>query len=278
MDLPTFDAADRRLAELLAQFPPGQITERQRAEDLVAAALAMYGGAFRRLRQLHEQHSPGRFSSSWSEHQPLGRLLALHRADSPAPPPVDSDEVRRATTSMEGIIDELEDAPGDVRDRSMAMLNVVLDLHEAGLAQVMGVLDPGLRPPAALTADIAHDHLVASVLLIHGLHPEPVRDRLERLLDELRRSSEPVATVRVVALDHDGVHLRVDGASENDAYRLRLTVERALADRMPDLTAVHIDGGAEPVQPTSVLIPVESLTVRRSGASAASPSAADVGT
>lgn len=264
MGLPRIDDVDVRLAVLLDEFAPAEVTARQRAEDLVAAALTMYGGAFRRMRELAEQHDARRLAALWSTREPLAGLLALHRADSPAPPPTHVDDVRRSTATIEGILDELDSAPGPVGDRTAEMLAIVSDLHEAGLAQITGAIDDELRPDPPLLTAMGRDHLVASVLLIHGLHPEPVDTRLGRVLHELDQRAGAVASVTLMALTDDGAHLRVTGASPNDAYRLRLDLERTLAERVPDLPVAGIDGGAEPVRETSVLIPVESVTVRRS--------------
>lgn len=263
MELPTVHAVDERLAGLLAEFAPGEITERQRAEDLVACALTLYGGALRRVREIHHEHGADVHSSLWTTRVPLGELLALHQADSPAPPPVDTAGVRRSVERMEAIIESLSRASEAVRQRSMEMLALVADLHEAALAQITGAIDEALVPPPEVWRALGRDDLVASVLLIHGLHPDPIETRVEHVVGELQRRSGPAAHVDLLEIDGGAVHLRVEGANQSDAYRLRLNVERLLAERVPDLASVTIDGGAEPVPPTSVFIPVGSLTRRR---------------
>lgn len=263
MSLPTLEEVDGRLSELLDAFEPGEITARQRAEDLVACALTMYGGALRRVRELLDVHGAADHLAVWTQHEPLGGLLALHRADTPAPPPVEAEDVRRAASSIENILDELDTVPVAVRERSVAMLTVVTELHGVGLAQLVGVVDVRLRPPEAVLAGIGDDDLVASLLLVHGLHPDALETRVRRTLDGLVRLSGPAASVALVAVDGTGAHLRIDGVNPGDAYRLRLNVERTIAERVPDLPALHIDGGDEPTPPTSVFIPLDSVTVRR---------------
>lgn len=272
MSLPTLDEADTRLAGLLEAFGPGEITARQRAEDLVASALTFYGGALRRARELLDEHGATSHLARWTSAQPLGGLLALHRADTPAPPPIAADDAHRAAATIENILDELDSAPPPVRHRSTEMLAVVTDLHGAGLAQLVGALDDRLRPPAAVLGALGRDDLVASVLLVHGLHPETLPTRLDRTLDEVRRFAGPTASVELVDLDGDVAHLRIEGDSPGDAYRLRLTVERAIAEEVPDLAGLRVDGGDEPVPPTSVFIPIDSVTVRHHG----EPSTADL--
>lgn len=264
LNLPTLAGVEGRLGDLLGGFEAAEMVERQRAEDLVASSMILYGAAFRRCREVLAEHGATDLIERWSTREPLSGLLALHQADSPAPPPIPVDDVRRGAATVEGIIDELLDDPGPVAERSMEMLTVVVDLHEAGLAQLTGAIDPDLRPPRTVLDAMTHDDLIASLLLIHGLHPEPASDRLERVLADLTAKSGVVATVELVALTDEGVHLRVDAANPSDAYRLRLTVERTLDERLPDLVPVLIDGGEEPVQPSSVMIPVESLRVRSS--------------
>lgn len=264
MELPTLERVDARLATLLEEFPRVEITERQRAEDLVASALTMYAAVFRRFREIHQDHEDHERMALWTQRDPLSGLLALHHADTPAPAPIESADVRRATDSIERIVDDLDGAPAPVRDRSLEMLAIVSDLHEAGLAQITGAIDDALLPPPQVRAVLAGDDLVASVLLIHGLHFQTIESRVENTVIELQRLSGPVATVDLVDVGDAGhVRLRVSAENQGDAYRLRLNVERVLAERVPDLASVTVIGGDEPVPPTTAFIPLESLTVRR---------------
>lgn len=265
MELPTLARVDDRLAVLLEEFPRAEITERQRAEDLVASALTMYAAVFRRIREIHQDHDDHDRIAHWTQREPLSGLLALHHADTPAPAPIEAPDVRRATDSIERILDDLDGAPAPVRARSLEMLAIVSDLHEAGLAQITGAIDDALLPPPPVRAALAADDLVASILLIHGLHFQTIESRVAATLTDLQRLSGPVATVELVELSGEGdVHLRVAAHNQSDAYRLRLNVERVLAERVPDLGSLTVVGGDEPVPPTSAFIPLESLTVRRS--------------
>ena len=151
--------------------------------------------------------------------------------------------MRHASGTIDAILDELDDEAIAISDPTVEMLAIVTDLHAAGLAQLMGEVDGSHRPPVPLLQALARDHLVASVLLVHGLHPEPLDRRLARTLADIDGRSGAVASVELVELTDLGAHLRVEGASPNDAYRLRLDLERALAERVPDLVVARIDGG-----------------------------------
>lgn len=266
--LPTVSEVDDRVAELLGQFTPEEIVHRRRAEDLVASALTMYAAALRRLRTLSDLVGDPETVEAWSEQEPLASLLTLHLADTPTPPPVDDDALQRATGCIDRILGDLVAAPDAVAVRTAELFGAVAELHEAGFAQLMGFLDERLRPAPAVLDALVDDRAVTSVLTVHGLHPVPLGERVGAQLDELRAAASPLATIELCALDGNSLHLRVTAARQADAHRLRLHAERLLAERLPDLDSITIDGGDEPQAPTTVHIPLESVTVRRSSTDA----------
>ena len=72
------------------------------------------------------------------------------------------------------------------RERAEELVRLVADLYGGGLARMMDILyDLGALTDEVL-AGFAADDLVASLLLVHGLHPDDVGTRVERALDTVR--------------------------------------------------------------------------------------------
>jgi hypothetical protein len=129
------------------------------------------------------------------------------------------------------------------RERAEELVRLVVDLYGAGLERMMQVLhERGQLTDEVLDA-FATDDLVASLLLVHGLHPYSVETRIAGAIDG--------KGVELLGVDEDGtVHLRLSGSGGCATEAVREQVE-AVA---PEVTAVVFERAA-----TTSVIPVSSL-------------------
>jgi hypothetical protein len=144
--------------------------------------------------------------------------------------------VEEAITSLDALPD------GRGREAARELMEAVLDLHGAALARLTAIVaKSGHADP--LYGDFAADHLVAGVLLLHGLHPELPDVRVRRALEALRPSLQAQGADVMLAEVSDGVarlRLRMPGASREDAALLRREVEAAIVEAAPDLDEIAI--------------------------------------
>ncbi|MBG0565110.1 NifU family protein [Actinoplanes aureus] len=128
------------------------------------------------------------------------------------------------------------------------LVRLLTGLYGAGLRRLLELLHAhGALTDPVLTA-LAADDLVASLLLVHDLHPDSVQTRIERAL------AEAGGEVRLIEVTADGVaRLRATGGGCGAAARderIRAAVEVAA----PDLTGIEIEtGSAVPLIPVSAL-------------------------
>ena len=113
----------------------------------------------------------------------------------------------------------------------------------------------------ALLERLASDELVASLLVLHDLHPVPTEERVTVVLDRLGPDLGLGAGVELVGLDDSGVaHIRLgpgcDGSPLSAAARLVL--ERGIEKAAPEVGGVEVEGPA-PHPSSSVFIPAASL-------------------
>jgi Fe-S cluster biogenesis protein NfuA len=139
------------------------------------------------------------------------------------------------------------------RERAEELVRLVADLYGAGLQRILEVLhEAGALGDDALDR-LAADDLVASLLLVHGLHPYDAGTRIEQALAAHR------GEVELIDVTPDGVvRLRMTGTGEgctSSASALRPAVEAAIEAAAPEVTAVEIE------ERTSV-IPISALFSR----------------
>src|ERR1700728_584396 len=92
--------------------------------------------------------------------------------------------IRAVGDQIERLLDELE-STADPRtyERAAELLRLVSELYGAVLARVVElVADRDER----LFDALLEDDLVASLLLVHGLHPETLARRVDRALTQVR--------------------------------------------------------------------------------------------
>lgn len=145
---------------------------------------------------------------------------------------------------VEGLTARVE-ALADPEARALAedLAAAVVQLYGEGLERIFAALDP------ELSARLAQDGVIASLMLIHGLYPVPLEARVREALDGVRPYLEShggdVELLGVV----DGVaRLRLEGSCRGCAASqttLELAIERALAETAPDLMGLEVEGVLE---------------------------------
>lgn len=150
------------------------------------------------------------------------------------------------------------------RERAEELVRLVVELYGAGLERVLEIVyDAGGLDDAALQG-LADDELVASLLLVHGLHPYGVQDRVEQALAKVRPYlGSHGGDVELLDVTDDGVvRLRLLGSCDgcaSSSLTLSLAVEGAIQAAAPEIVRIDVEPGTSA---GSSVIPVESLTAR----------------
>src|SRR5215210_9419793 len=83
-----------------------------------------------------------------------------------------------------GSLDEIADPVAQARVQEL--VGAVLELYGAGLERILGVLADAGEPALPIRDALLDDGIVASLLLIHGLYPIPLEERVMQALDGMR--------------------------------------------------------------------------------------------
>ncbi|WP_175407202.1 NifU family protein [Streptomyces sp. TRM64462] len=160
------------------------------------------------------------------------------------------------------LLEQVEAAPGPTARAAIEAVRDLTALYGEALARVLDHAD------GELTARMADDDLVGHLLVLHGLHPEPVERRVARAVDGLR----PVLRERGgdIALDGvDGgvarVSLTTTGCGSTWAG-VEDAVRETLLAAAPELSGVERAQAPADARPPA-FVPLDALTHRaaRSG-------------
>jgi hypothetical protein len=149
-----------------------------------------------------------------------------------------ADDAREHDRRIERLLAEAEAATGPVAwPRVEALLTALVDLYGRGLEQVLAHARAVLGEASSSLDDcLEEDELVASLLVLHGLHPLPVEQRVGKALASVRRELPDATPVTLVSIDGDTATLRSDGAHPPAAQLIARTVER----EAPELEGIRI--------------------------------------
>jgi Fe-S cluster biogenesis protein NfuA len=160
------------------------------------------------------------------------------------------DRVEELLTQLRGADDPA------LTERAEELVRLLMELYGAGLERVMELVTKGADP--TLVGRIADDQLLASLLVLHGLHPVPVETRILQALDKAEKYAGPV---RYLGIDDQGVaHLELENPPQgcpSTAMTVKDAIEKAVTDAAPELGGVELAGVfAPPPTPTGNGTPV----------------------
>ena len=163
--------------------------------------------------------------------------------------------LRAVGDRIEQLLDELH-ATADPRARATAeeLLRLVTELYGGALERVVQLAS---ADAPALAARLFDDELVASLLVVHGLHPDPVDARVERALGSVRPLlAEQGGEVELLDIDAQAgaVHLRLRGGEGCGSATMRLAVEGAIIEAAPEIVTFDIE--LAPPRPPTVPVTI----------------------
>ena len=145
--------------------------------------------------------------------------------------------------ALASALDEVADA--GAREAARELLELVLNLHGLALARTLAIV-ASAEDGRALVERLAQDEQVRAALLLHGLHPEPIEERVRRAVERLQPELGVLGfRVHVVAVGAAMARLRVDSAHGPEGSRamgLQQQIEAAIVDEAPDLDEIVIEG------------------------------------
>jgi Fe-S cluster biogenesis protein NfuA/nitrite reductase/ring-hydroxylating ferredoxin subunit len=173
----------------------------------------------------------------------------------------DDAQWRSAGDRIQTLLDASAAGGAAAHERAEQLVREVTDLYGAGLERMMQI---AVAANPELAEAFTSDDLVASLLLVHGLHPHTVERRIADALDSVRPYlGSHGGDVHLLEVDGDVVRLRFSGSCKScpsSAVTLELAVEDAVRAAAPEIVSIEVVAAEK--DPSSGMIPAESLLTR----------------
>jgi Fe-S cluster biogenesis protein NfuA/nitrite reductase/ring-hydroxylating ferredoxin subunit len=147
---------------------------------------------------------------------------------------------------LQTLLDRTDES--DTRALAEELVATIVQMYGTGLERILeGILASGPEG-ASIAEGLAEDPLVATLLLIHDLHPVALEHRVQAALDSVRPYMDSHGgNVELLSL-HDGVaRIRLQGSCSDcsaSSVTLELAIKQALEDAAPDLEGLEVEGVA----------------------------------
>lgn len=128
------------------------------------------------------------------------------------------------------------------------LIRLILELYGSGLSRIVEITAQGGPAAEALLDRFAQDELIASLLVLHGLHPDDFGTRVRQGLTRVRPYlSSHGGNVELVEADEATgvVRLRMEGSCEacpSSTLTVKLAVEGAIREVAPEVSSIEVEG------------------------------------
>jgi Fe-S cluster biogenesis protein NfuA/nitrite reductase/ring-hydroxylating ferredoxin subunit len=162
--------------------------------------------------------------------------------------------MNRSGTRIQEIIEQIETLPNPAaRALMQECMESVLSFYGQGLERILDIIQHAGIGAQRAYDDLLHDEHVRGLLLIHGLHPVSIEERLREALDKIRPYLESHGgNVELLGVENDFARLRLQGACKtcpSSAVTLELAVRHAIEEACPDLQGFDVEGAPEAPAP-----------------------------
>jgi Fe-S cluster biogenesis protein NfuA/nitrite reductase/ring-hydroxylating ferredoxin subunit len=154
---------------------------------------------------------------------------------------------RETGARIEQLLHEFRSAARpEVADRAEELVALLVELYGAGLARIAAIL--GAEPGGEeVLRRLAADDLVASLLVLHDVHPDDTETRVLAALDQVRPYlGSHAGGVEYLGVDGDGVvRLRLQGSCDgcpSSLVTVKTAIEKAIEEAAPEVVRVEVEG------------------------------------
>jgi Fe-S cluster biogenesis protein NfuA len=152
---------------------------------------------------------------------------------------------------VEALLERIDTLEEPARTTATELVQALVELYGEGLAHVVDHV--AAHDDGTLAQAFAGDELLAHLLLLHGLHPVPLEQRVRAALDEVRPYlAAHNGGVELLGVEDGVVRLALQGSCNgcpSSTATLKLAIEDAIGKAAPDVERIQAEGAAPAPSP-----------------------------
>jgi len=173
-------------------------------------------------------------------------------------------EFERRLETVESRIKELDALQDESAKRSAVdAVQALLELHGDVLNRMLEMIADRGEAGEAIILELAADEMVGGLLLVHGLHPVSLEDRVRGALTKVRPYlGSHGGNVELLEVNDGVAHLRLEGhchSCPSSTLTLKYAIEREIAQAAPDLVDLVVDGVTPPPAVPAGFVPLNQI-------------------
>ncbi|HYG97762.1 MAG TPA: NifU family protein [Terriglobales bacterium] len=138
-----------------------------------------------------------------------------------------------------------ETLDGEARDTALELLQAVMDLHGSVVSRIVELLQASESGRASL-AKLGSDPMVCGLLVLYGVHPVSIEERVARAVEQVRpKLKKQSGNVELLRVSEGVVRVRIEASGHgcgNSPDSLKQTVEQAILEAAPEVVEIVAEG------------------------------------
>jgi hypothetical protein len=134
----------------------------------------------------------------------------------------------------------------EARNTALELMQALMDLHGSVMARIIELLSESGDAGRNSLARLGSDPLVCGLLVLYGIHPVPLEDRVKRAIEkigpELRKQA---ASIKFLSVADCVVRVKIETQSHGFASspeKLKLALEHAILEAAPEVIEIVTEG------------------------------------
>ncbi|HWD18264.1 MAG TPA: NifU family protein [Verrucomicrobiae bacterium] len=169
------------------------------------------------------------------------------------PPPGSSADPRQMARRLQELIEQIQAQPNPAaRALLQECLQTLLAFYGEGLERILQQVQASGAEGKKILDRLLRDPAANALLIIHGLHPQGLEERLHGALEKVRPYMQSHGgNIELLGFENDVARVKLEGTCKtcpSSTITLELAVRKAVEEACPDLLGFEVEGVAlEPV-------------------------------
>jgi Fe-S cluster biogenesis protein NfuA len=174
---------------------------------------------------------------------------------------LNSNEFQAQTQQIERLVEQVSAFPdGEMRTAALDLVQALMDLHGAGISRIVELLSESGETGRKSLNSLASDSLVCGLLVLYGVHPVALSDRVNAAIEKARpQIQKQGGTVELLGVNEGQVRLSITSSGSgchSSPDSLKEAVEQAIREAAPEIVEVIAEGVSSS---SSAFLPVNMI-------------------